>query len=51
MVFLAGKTMDFVNTKAFEEICAAHTDGGVPSFVVELPNEWSFGCLDMLDKQ
>ena len=44
--YLAGKTMDFVNTKAFEGTLLAHTDGGVPNFVVELPDmsEFTF-CL------
>ena len=45
--YLAGKTMDFVNTKAFEGTLLAHTDGGVPNFVVELPDmsEYTFGYL------
>ena len=45
--YLAGKTMDFVNTKAFEGTLLAHTDGGVPNFVVELPemSEFTFGYL------
>ena len=45
--YLAGKTMDFVNTKAFEGTLLAHTDGGVPNFVVELPDmsEFTFGYL------
>ena len=34
--FLAGKTMDFVNKKAFEGTLLAHTDGGVPNLVVKL---------------
>lgn len=33
--FLAGKTMDFVNTKAFEGTLLAHADGGVPNLVLE----------------
>ena len=33
--FLAGKTMDFVNSKAFEGTILAHTDGGVPNLVLE----------------
>ena len=39
--------MDFVNTKAFEGTLLAHTDGGVPNFVVELPDmsEFTFGYL------
>lgn len=45
--YLAGQTMDFVNTKAFEGTLLAHTDGGVPNFVVELPDmsEYTFGYL------
>ncbi len=34
--FLAGKPMSFVNSKAFEGTVLAHTDGGVPNFVIEL---------------
>ncbi|WP_414044657.1 glucose-6-phosphate isomerase [Macrococcus equi] len=35
--FLAGKTLDFVNTKAFQGTILAHSDGGVPNLVVEVP--------------
>ncbi len=34
--FLAGKPMSFVNSKAFEGTVLAHTDGGVPNFVIEI---------------
>jgi glucose-6-phosphate isomerase len=34
--FLAGKTMSFVNEKAFEGTVLAHTDGGVPNFVIKV---------------
>ncbi len=34
--FLAGKTMSYVNEKAFEGTVLAHTDGGVPNFVIAL---------------
>ncbi len=34
--FLAGKTMTEVNRKAFEGTVLAHTDGGVPNFVIEI---------------
>lgn len=34
--FLAGKTMSYVNQKAFEGTVLAHTDGGVPNLVIEL---------------
>lgn len=45
--FLAGKTMDFVNRKAFEGTVLAHCDGGVPNIVFELDemNEYNFGYL------
>jgi len=34
--FLAGKTMSFVNEKAFEGTVLAHTDGGVPNLVINI---------------
>ncbi len=45
--FLAGKDMDFVNNKAFEGTLLAHTDGGVPNFIINVPelNEYYFGSL------
>ncbi len=45
--FLAGKTMDFVNEKAFEGTVLAHTDGGTPNLVLEVPtlDEASLGYL------
>ncbi len=45
--FLAGKTMDFVNKKAFEGTLLAHTDGGVPNLVVTLPGmtAYDFGYM------
>ena len=35
--FLAGKTMSFVNEKAFLGTVLAHTDGGVPNIVLKMP--------------
>ena len=35
--FLAGKTVDFVNKKAFEGTVLAHTDGKVPNIVLNVP--------------
>ena len=32
--FLAGKTMDFVNKRAFEGTVLAHNDGGVPNIIL-----------------
>lgn len=45
--FLSGKTMDFVNHKAFEGTVLAHNDGGVPNMVIHVPelNEYYFGQL------
>ncbi|OON93588.1 MAG: glucose-6-phosphate isomerase, partial [Candidatus Epulonipiscioides saccharophilum] len=45
--YLAGKTMDFVNKKAFQGTLLAHVDGGVPNMVlnVEKLNAFSFGKL------
>ena len=45
--FLAGKTMSFVNEKAFEGTVLAHTDGGVPNFVISIdkPDEENLGEL------
>ncbi|MCE7792290.1 glucose-6-phosphate isomerase [Salipaludibacillus sp. CUR1] len=45
--YLAGKTMSFVNDKAYEGTMLAHIDGGVPNLVVEIPelNEYHFGHL------
>ncbi|WP_019907848.1 glucose-6-phosphate isomerase [Thermoanaerobacter indiensis] len=45
--FLAGKTIDFVNKKAFEGTLLAHTDGNVPNFVVNIPeiSPYYFGNL------
>ena len=36
--YLEGKDVDFVNEKAFEGTLLAHTDGGVPTFVLEIPD-------------
>lgn len=45
--FLAGKTLDFVNKKAFQGTLLAHTDGQVPNLVVNVPDltPYSFGYL------
>lgn len=45
--FLAGKTMDFVNKKAFQGTMLAHTDGQVPNLIVTIPDmtPHSFGYL------
>ncbi len=45
--FLAGKTIDFVNKKAFEGTLIAHTKGEVPNLVINVPemNEYYLGKL------
>ncbi|MGM7722606.1 glucose-6-phosphate isomerase [uncultured Metabacillus sp.] len=45
--YLAGKSVDFVNKKAFQGTMLAHTDGGVPNLVVSIPkmDEYTFGYL------
>ncbi len=45
--FLAGKTVDFVNKKAFEGTVLAHTDGKVPNVILDIPevNEAELGYL------
>ncbi len=45
--FLSGKTVDFVNKKAFEGTLLAHTDGGVPNLVVRIKalDEYTMGQL------
>lgn len=45
--FISGKTMDYVNKKAFEGTMLAHKDGGVPISVLSIPeiNEYYFGRL------
>ncbi len=45
--FLAGKTMSFVNNKAFLGTVLAHTDGGVPNLVINVdkPDEENLGEL------
>ena len=45
--FLAGKTMSYVNRKAFEGTVLAHNDGGVPNLVIELPSagEYEFAYM------
>ncbi len=45
--FLAGTTVDSVNKKAFLGTLAAHTDGGVPNIVVNIPklDAYNFGYM------
>lgn len=45
--FLAGKKMSYVNQKASDGVCLAHTDGGVPNLCVKVSklDAYNFGKL------
>lgn len=45
--FLAGKTFDYVNKKAYLGTVLAHSDGGVPNLILNIPeiSEYYFGCM------
>ncbi len=45
--FVAGKSVDYVNKKAFLGTVLAHTDGQVPNMILEMDemNEYEFGYL------
>ena len=45
--YLQGKNMDWVNTKAYEAVVAAHTTGGVPVMTVHIDkeDEYTLGYL------
>jgi len=45
--FIEGKTVDFINKKAFEGTVKAHTKGQVPNLIINLPelNEYYLGKL------
>lgn len=40
--FVAGKSLSYVNQKAFEGTILAHCDGGVPNIVLEIPEKTAF---------
>lgn len=45
--FLAGKEISYINEKAFQGTLLAHTDGGVPNLILNIPelNEYYLGFL------
>ncbi len=45
--FLADKSVDYVNTKAFQGTLLAHTDGCVPNLIINIPklDAYNFGNL------
>lgn len=45
--YLAGRTVDFVNQKAFQGTLLAHTDGDVPNLVINVArlDEYTFGQM------
>ncbi|GLB46314.1 glucose-6-phosphate isomerase [Philodulcilactobacillus myokoensis] len=40
--YLEGHTVDYVNTRAYEGVVKAHTDGGVPVMTVNIPDESAY---------
>lgn len=46
--FLAGKTLSYVNKKAFEGTVLAHSDGQVPNFVIELDAMDEYNCGELI---
>ncbi len=40
--YLAGKTLGFVNAKAYEAACEAHFEGGVPNSTIFIPEKSAF---------
>ena len=46
--FVAGKTVHYVNRKAFEGTVLAHTDGDVPNIVIELDKQDEFNLGFMI---
>ncbi|MBP3918845.1 MAG: glucose-6-phosphate isomerase [Clostridia bacterium] len=45
--FLTGKTLDYINSKAYQGAAVAHNDGGVPAMVLELDTRsaYDFGYM------
>ncbi|WP_105956736.1 glucose-6-phosphate isomerase [Apilactobacillus quenuiae] len=45
--YLEGKSMNYVNDKAFQSVIIAHTNGGVPNMIINLKDqsEYSLGTL------
>lgn len=45
--YLAGKTIQEINDKAYQGTLLAHTDGGVPNLIIELPtlDAYTFGYM------
>ncbi|WP_054658853.1 glucose-6-phosphate isomerase [Apilactobacillus ozensis] len=40
--YLEGKTMNYVNDKAFESVILAHTNGGVPNMIINVKDQTPF---------
>ncbi|WP_342514745.1 glucose-6-phosphate isomerase [Sporosarcina sp. FSL K6-1522] len=45
--YLGGRTVEFVKNKAFEGALLAHTEGGTPNLIIQIPeiNPFTFGYL------
>ncbi|KRL86114.1 glucose-6-phosphate isomerase [Ligilactobacillus apodemi] len=42
LAYLEGKTMNYVNDRAMEGVVLAHTDGGVPNMIVDIPDQSAY---------
>ena len=40
--YLEGKSMNYVNSKAFQGVVLAHTDGNVPNIIVNIPDQTEY---------
>ena len=40
--YLEGKSMNYVNSKAFQGVVLAHTDGNVPNMIVNIPDQTEY---------
>lgn len=42
LAYIQGEEVDYVNDKAFEGTLLAHTDGGVPNFILRIPDATAY---------
>ncbi|MHA8110408.1 glucose-6-phosphate isomerase [Lactobacillaceae bacterium Melli_B4] len=46
--YLEGKTMNYVNKKAFESVILAHTNGGVPNMMVNVKDQSAYSLGELI---
>ncbi|MBW1605035.1 glucose-6-phosphate isomerase [Lactobacillus sp. Sy-1] len=46
--YLEGRTMNYVNKKAFESVILAHTNGGVPNMVVNVKDQSAYSLGELI---